>query len=67
MALDLRPIYACLEGGADFERRVLPAVEAEAKCAFDGGRKIGSWARFQMERDRLTAAMPQASRAVVNT
>ncbi|MFL5233587.1 MAG: DUF1376 domain-containing protein, partial [Microvirga sp.] len=28
-ALDLKPIYACLEGGADFERHVLPAVEAE--------------------------------------
>jgi hypothetical protein len=67
-ALDLKPIYACLEGGADFERHVLPAVEAEAKCAFDGGRKIGSWARFQtaimaaVERDRLTAAPPKASR-----
>ena len=65
-ALDLKPIYACLEDGADFERHVLPAVEAESKCAFDGGRKIGSWARFQpaimaaVERDRLTASKSQA-------
>jgi hypothetical protein len=65
-ALDLKPIYACLDGGADFERHVLPAVEAEAKCAFDGGRKIGSWARFQLaimaavERDRMTASKSQA-------
>ena len=28
-ALDLKPIYACLEDGADFERHVLPAVDAE--------------------------------------
>ena len=65
-ALDLKPIYACLEDGADFERHVLPAVEAESKCAFDGGRKIGSWARFQtatmaaVERDRLIASKSQA-------
>ena len=65
-ALDLKPIYACLVAGADFERHVLPAVEAEAKCAFDGGRKIGSWARFQtaimaaVERDRLIASKSQA-------
>jgi hypothetical protein len=67
-ALDLKPIYACLKAGADFERHVLPAVEAEAKCAFDGGRKIGSWERFKVaimaavERDRITAARPQAAR-----
>jgi len=65
-ALDLKPIYTCLEAGADFERHVLPAVQAEAKCAFDGGRKIGSWARFQtaimaaVERDRLTETNAQA-------
>src|SRR5215208_8252895 len=41
-ALDLKPIYTCLEAGADFERHVLPAVEAEAKCAFDGGSS-GTW------------------------
>jgi hypothetical protein len=66
-SVNLKPIYEALEAGADFERHVLPAVEAESKCAFDGGRKIGSWERFvsaimaRVERDRFADRPSTAS------
>jgi hypothetical protein len=45
-----------------------PLSKLKPSAPLEGGRKIGSWARFTtaimaaMERDRLTAATPQASR-----
>jgi len=43
ISMDLRPIFACLEAGADFEKHILPTIHEEARLAHAGGRKLFKW------------------------